>query len=157
VYKVCRQCGGEYQSWVSVCPECNVALDWPRDELAPAPAREQHEPAPIADPVVLRFEGPEMLTEIAEALQEQGIASRIAPHEQAGARLAIYVSRAHAPTAFAISEQVIARSLHVDADELVDYGPGACPACGEPMPETATACASCGLEFPEIEPDPGGR
>jgi hypothetical protein len=157
VFKLCRQCGGEYQSWVSVCPECNVPVDWPSQELAPAPPREDRETPPISDPVALRFDAPEMLAEIADALQEQGIASRIGPHEQAGARLAIYVSRADAATAFAISEEVIARSLHVNSDELVDYGPGACPACGDPVPETATACVSCGLEFPEIEPDPGRR
>jgi predicted amidophosphoribosyltransferase len=153
VFKVCRQCGGEYQSWVSVCPDCNISLDLPPGEVL-APEPEERAPTPIVDPVVLRLDTPGALSELAETLQQHGISSRIGPHAQGGVRLAIYVGRADASTAHAIAEELVAQSLpDFDADAIVDHGPSACPACGEPTPESAASCTSCGLEFPEVDPE----
>ncbi len=149
MFKVCRQCGGEYQAWVAVCPDCNISLDLPPGEVL-APAPEERASAPIADPVVLRLDTPGPLSELAEALQEHGISSQIGPHA-GGAGLAIYVARADLTTAHAISEELVAQGLpDLDVDAIVDHDPSACPACGEPTPENAASCASCGLEFPEV-------
>jgi predicted amidophosphoribosyltransferase len=157
VFKLCSGCGQEYQSWVSVCPECNLSLDLPAG--APLVADERAAPA-IEDPVLLRLDGTWALHALAEALQEQGISSRIDTHAQGGVRLAIYVSRAHAAAAHAIAEELVAQTLpDLETIAAVDHGPSACPACGAPTPESAAACSECGLEFPEVDAgsEPGVR
>lgn len=147
MFKVCARCGQEYQSWVTECSDCGVPLDLaPGETLAPAmravPALEELD--------ALRLGGPWELQALAEALQAQGISSRIDAYPPA--RLAIYVARADLEAAREIAEELAARDLP-DADAGVAHDPTACPACGEPTPENAAACSACGLEFPEVNPE----
>jgi hypothetical protein len=162
VFKHCHSCGQEYQSWVTVCPDCNVPLDLaPGETLAP-PTRSRSI-APLEDPVLLKVGEPWELRALAESLQERGISSQIDSHplgaaisgSRAGsraqaARLGIYVGRADLAAVREFADELAARELpEADAPE-VSHDPTACPACGEPTPENAAACASCGLEFPEV-------
>jgi hypothetical protein len=168
VFKVCGQCAGEYQSWVSVCPDCNVPLDLqPGEQLASSPDAE----LPVADLVLLRVDGPWALQELAEVLRDAGFSSRIDTHPLGqsigaasyttqegnrgyGIQLGIYVPRADAAAAQQIVRDAIERSIpDLESVEVAEHDPSACPACGEPTPEEATACASCGLEFPELGSD----
>jgi hypothetical protein len=167
VFKVCSSCGQEYQSWATECSDCGVSLDLaPGEKLAPAT---RAAPA-LEELVALRLGGPWELQALAEALQAQGISSRIdayppgdpisAPRVRAqqgqrgdAARLGIYVSRPDLEAAREVAEEVAARDLpDVDAAGAA-HDPTACPACGEPTPENAAACSACGLEFPEVNPE----
>ena len=71
MFKHCPSCGQEYQHWVSVCTDCNTALDF-APEASAAPTL-----PPAANLILLRLEGPWYLQELAERLQARGIPSRI--------------------------------------------------------------------------------
>lgn len=158
MFKVCRSCGQEYQSWVSVCPDCDTPLDLaPGETLAPT----TRAVAALVDLVLLTLGEPRDLQALAQALQAHGISSQIDAYplgqtigRAAGsrgqpARLGIYVARADLAAVREIAAELAARNLP-DADAGVAHDPTACPACGEPTPENAAACSSCGLEFPEV-------
>ena len=99
---------------------------------------------------------------LAESLQARGISSQIDSYPlgsaMAGsrsargqpARLGIYVTRADVD-----SVREFAAESAAGESSALSHDPGACPACGEPTPENASACGACGLEFPEAEPDAG--
>ena len=156
MFKHCHSCGGEYQSWVTECPDCHVPLQLaPGETLAP----ETRPVAPIEDPVLLKVGQPWELRELAETLQEHGISSQIDSHPLGGslaragsraepARLGIYVARAEVTAVREVIEGLAA--LERSESDAEAHDPGACPACGEPTPENAPSCASCGLEFPEV-------
>jgi hypothetical protein len=139
VFKVCRSCGQEFQSWATECSDCGVPLQLSAGEALAPP--EPDAPVVLEDLVLLRLGGTWELQALAEELQQRGISSRIDtppdPSQARGSRaaaaqLAIYVPRA------------------VAGVDDVEHDPNACPACGEPTPENAAECASCGLEFPEV-------
>jgi len=132
-----------------VCTDCNLPLELPPGE---ALAGDERARGAIRDAVALSFDRAGALVELAEALQQRGISSEIGPHARGNERLAIYVGRDDYEAARAVAEERITRSMP-EVLEAPDYGPGTCPACGEPTPEHAAACASCGLEFPEIPGD----
>jgi predicted amidophosphoribosyltransferase len=156
VFKICRSCGQEFQMWASECSDCHVPLHLtPGEELAPPEAR----PQPARDDLVqLKLGGAWELQALAEELQQRGISSRIdtPPGESgrgspaAAAQLAIYVSRADLAAVREFTEELAARELAEAGIAEVEHDPNACPACGEPTPENAASCASCGLEFPEV-------
>lgn len=161
VFKHCHSCGGEFQSWVTECPDCHVPL-----QLAPGEtlASETRPAAPIEDPVLLKLGEPWELRELAEMLQEHGISSQIDSHPLGGslsragsraaaARLGIYVARTDVEAVREFIEAQAALEHSESGAEAAPHDPGACPACGEPTPENAPACASCGLEFPEVSVD----
>lgn len=159
MFKHCHSCGQEYQSWVSVCPDCNVPLQLaPGEPLGPPSSGSI---APLEDPVLLKLGEPWELRALAELLQERGISSQIDSHplgaslSRAGsraeaARLGIYVGRADLAAVRELADELAARAQPESDAAGVAHDPGSCPACGEPTPEDATACASCGLEFPEV-------
>ncbi|TMA35109.1 MAG: hypothetical protein E6J87_04650 [Deltaproteobacteria bacterium] len=160
MFKVCAQCGQEYQSWATECSDCRVPLDLaPGEVLAP-----ETRPVPaLEDLVLLRVGDAWELQALAEALQHRGVPSQIDTHPLGArisadpratrrdpVRLGIYVGR---------DELDIARDVAAEhvASQLPDTGagesfsdPNVCPACGEPTPDNASACAACGLEFPEV-------
>ncbi len=163
MFKTCASCGQEYQSWVSVCPDCNTPLDY-----APTgtPAPVTRAVSALQDLAVLRLGEPRDLQAFAESLQEHGISSQIDTYPLGGAmagaraargqaaRLGIYVSRGDLDAAREIADELAASALP-DADTAgVSFDPSACPACGEPTPENAAACSACGLEFPEGPENP---
>jgi hypothetical protein len=157
VFKICRSCGQEFQMWASECSDCHGPLHLSSgEELAPSDTT-RPVPAP-EDLVQLKLGGAWELQALAEQLQQHGISSRIdtPPGESgrgsrpAAAQLAIYVARAELDAVRAFTEELAARELAEAGLEEVEHDPNACPACGEPTPENAASCASCGLEFPEV-------
>lgn len=163
MFKHCHSCGQEYQSWVTECPDCHVPLhSAPGEPLAP-PTR-SGSIAPLEDPVLLKLGEPWELRALAESLQERGISSQIDSHPLGGslaragsraqaARLGIYVARANLAAVREFTEELAALERSESDAEAVAHDPGACPACGEPTPENAPSCATCGLEFPEVNPE----
>jgi len=162
MFKVCPSCKQEYQRWVEVCSDCNVPLALDQEGQS-APAL-----PPAVDLVLLKVEGPWYLQELAELLQENGISSRIdteppgTPTEgtkgamRAGSRgqttrLGIYVGVDDLEPAHAIAQEFATARLSDVPDVTANPDASACPACGEPISETAVSCAECGLEFPEAE------
>jgi hypothetical protein len=106
------------------------------------------------------------LRALAESLQQRGISSQIDTYplgaaiagSRAGsriqaARLGLYVSRADLEAVREFAAELAASEAADAGDAELSRDPGVCPACGEPTPENAAACDSCGLEFPEVEGD----
>src|SRR5215510_9389277 len=162
MFKVCARCGQEYQSCATECSDCGVPLDLaPGESLASEPDAQPTARA-LEDPVMLQLGEPRDLQTLAELLQAQGIscqidvyppgagmsASRSGVRGQA-ARLGLYVSGDDLDAARAIARELAARELS-DPIVATEHDPSACPACGEPTPENAASCSSCGLEFPEV-------
>jgi hypothetical protein len=162
MFKVCPSCGGEFQQWVTQCPDCAVALQI--SSGAPRPAAAPRELPPERDLVCLDRGEPRALREIAERLQAAGLSCRIGPYPpdepirlggKRGSGVAttfgLYVLPADAEEAARLRTQFVRDTLPDAAG--VDFGAGAelsaCPACGEPLADGARECASCGLAFPE--------
>jgi hypothetical protein len=172
VFKVCSSCGQEFQSWATECSDCHVPLDLAPGEtlaagetLGPEPAARPA--APLEDLVLVRFGEPWELRALAESLQARGISSQIDTYppgasisgSRAGsrgqpARLGLYVPRADLDAVRELAGGSAASEVPDGGDAELAHDPNGCPACGEPMPENASACSVCGLEFPEVEPDP---
>jgi hypothetical protein len=145
VFKVCPSCGEEYQHWVSRCPDCDVALDFARGAAPGAPPETAPTAAP-EDPVLLQSEGPWYLRELAEALAERGIPSRI---EKGAPALSLYVGRGDLEDAREVAQEFAESRLPALDAEPASHDASACPACGEPLAADASACGGCGLEFPD--------
>jgi len=165
VFKTCPRCGGEFQAWVVDCPDCGVALVTDAGAVVRRPA----EPLPPASELVPVERGdPWQLRELAQRFQQEGLSCRIdvyppdAPRRPpargapaGGTRFAVYVREVDVPRAEWIRSEHSKTS--VPDGPASPTAPGtalaACPACGEPLAEGASGCASCGLEFPELGAD----
>jgi hypothetical protein len=160
VFKVCARCGQEYQSWATECTDCHVPLDLaPGETLASGEALAPEDPGPVTeleDLVLLGVGEPWKLQALAQSLSAHGLPSRIDTHPLGerisgsarigSVRLGIYVDRRD----LAAAQEIAARDIP-DAGQGESFSdPGVCPACGEPTPEDAAACAACALEFPEV-------
>jgi len=169
VFKYCHSCGGEFQQWVETCPDCHEALH-PDPAQALEPEVATGSGAPLEDLVIVKLGEPWELRSLAESLQAHGISSQIDTYplgaaiagSRAGsrgqpARLGLYVPRAELDAVHEFAAEFAATDLTGAGDEQLARDPGACPACGEPLPENAASCSSCGLEFPEVDPDASGR
>jgi hypothetical protein len=163
MFQHCHRCGGEFQPWVTECPDCRVPLHAAPGE-APDPADRSDPIAPLENPVLLKVGEPWELRELAETLQEHGVSCEIDAYPRGGsiaragarkqpARLGIYVAGADVASVRELVEELAAAARSESGVEAVEHDPGACPACGEPTPENAPSCASCGLEFPEAPAD----
>jgi hypothetical protein len=159
VFKVCPSCGQEYQDWATECTDCRVALDLaPGETLAPP---EAPRPLPEAEDLeVLGVGEPRNLQALAESLQAHGIPCQIDAYPRGGAitggarfqtvQLGLYVGRADLANARAVADR-FAGNRSTDPEAGGSFSDAnTCPACGEPLSENAAACASCGLEFPEV-------
>jgi len=168
VFKYCHGCGGEFQSWVETCPDCHEPLHPAPAQGAPEPEAITRTSAPLEDLVLVKLGEPWELRALAATFQERGISSQIDTYplgaaisgSRAGsrgqpARLGIYVPRADVDAVREFAAEFAASDLPHGGDAELAHDPGACPACGEPTPENAASCSSCGLEFPEVEPDAG--
>ena len=164
MFKTCPACGGEFQSWVARCPDCDVALVIASGEAPPAPPTPRELPHARELRCIERGD-PWHLRELAERLQEQGVSCRIdvyppegqiRPPAQRGAgtsgtQFGLYVQAEDAALAQQLRSQHLAQVVP-DAHALAAEAGAAlteCPACGEPLAEGAASCASCGLEFPD--------
>jgi hypothetical protein len=165
MFKVCPSCAGEFQQWVTQCPDCAVPLQigGPGGGAAQTAARATAEEFPPAQELTCLQRGdPRALHEIAERLQASGVSCRIdayPPGEpiRAGARrgagvattFGLYVRPEDAAQAAAVREQYLRENVPDAEDSALGAELSACPACGEPLDDGAGACAACGLEFPD--------
>jgi predicted amidophosphoribosyltransferase len=145
VFKACPSCGEEYQSWVSRCSDCDVALDIASGGV-PAPTVPAAPPAELRDLVLLHSEGAWYLRELAEALAAHDIPSRI---EKGAPALSLFVRRADLEAAREVAREFAEARLPALEADSTSHDPSGCPACGEPLAADASACGACGLEFPE--------
>jgi hypothetical protein len=161
-FRRCPQCGGEYQYTVSRCADCGCAL-----EDAPADSQLDTTPLPHASELVpVRIGSPWSSEELAGALQQAGISSRIDSHppgqplrgpEQASrdgfsgslARVAVYVRERDLEAAQRVDAELFASRTPDATLGAASGDSGMCPGCGIPLSQTAASCAACGLEFPE--------
>lgn len=156
MFKQCPSCRGEYQEWVEACPDCRVPLVAGGAPLPPPEAPRALPPA--AELVLIERGQPSELRVLAEALQAEGVSSRIDAVEPAGPRAAafgLFVEREALATAVGVRNAHL-ESVVPDAAGLtgqVGAELAACPACEAPLAEQATECASCGLEFPDVVPE----
>ena len=165
MFKYCHGCGGEFQSWVETCPDCHEPLH-SAPASAPDPEAITRTAAPLEDLVLVKLGEPWELRALAASFQERGISSQIDTYPLGAAmsasrgatrgqpaRLGIYVPRADLDAVREFAADFAMSELPGDAE--IAHDSGACPACGEPTPDNAASCSSCGLEFPEVEPDAG--
>jgi hypothetical protein len=171
MFKVCPSCAGEFQQWVTQCPDCGVPLQigGPGGGAAPQPARAAADELPPARELACLQRGdPRALHEIAERLQAEGISCRIdayPPDEpiRVGARrgagvattFGLYVRESDAARGAAVREQLLHETVPDAEGSALGAELSACPACGEPLAEGAGACAGCGLEFPDASTQEG--
>ena len=167
MFKTCPACGSEFQAWVAQCPDCEVPLEIASGE---APPRVPLELPHARELVPLERGDPWHLRELAERLQQAGLSCRsdaYPPYAQirAPARKRGPVAAVAGPSfGLYVRREDVARAQQIRAEHLKESVPGAevltseagavltdCPACGEALAEGATSCASCGLEFPELE------
>ena len=168
MFKTCPACGSEFQAWVAQCPDCEVPLQLSSSEAPPVPPR--FELPPARELVAFERGDPWHLREIAERLQQGGLSCRIDAYPpdapiRAPARKRGPVAPGSGPSfALYVRHEDVGLAQQLRAEHLKESVPGAealavetgavlsdCPACGEALSEGATSCASCGLEFPELE------
>lgn len=164
MFKVCPSCGGEFQQWVTQCPDCAVALQIGGGPSLPAAAPRELPPA--RELVCIERGDPRALHEIAERLQVAGLSCRIDPYPpdepiRPGGRrgsgvattFGLYVLPAEAEDATRLRTEHVRETLPEAAGYEVAAGTelSACPACGEPLADAARECAACGLAFPDAE------
>lgn len=158
MFKVCRSCGQEFQMWATECSDCGQPLQLSSGEEIAAP--EPPAPTALEDLVMLKVGSTWELSAIAEELQQRGISSRIdSPPEgslarrdsrAAAAQLALFVPRADLEAVREYITELAAQERAAHGIEDVEHDPNACPACGEPLGDSAASCEACGLEFPEV-------
>lgn len=154
--KICPRCEGEFQSWVTECPDCEIPLISPaelaerqrallRQQGAAALQELEDDAVEMRSPRLAANEGTlyragdqNLCVGIAHALSAQGVAWRIAP---------VY-------GVFVLPEDIPAadEALHASATEgIPDLQPttgdhdDACPACGFKLRPNETECPECGL------------
>ncbi len=175
MFKTCPSCSAEYLPHVSDCPSCHVALEHgsaaefdTNDGRELARVVKAPEPVALTEPVMLRGGDVAELREIAERLTDAEVicaidtdppGARIAGSQRVSrqgnsgreVRLAIYVERTDRAAAVAVLEAWMADTVP-DAERALATGAlDRCPGCDEPLAPSAAGCASCGLEFPEMQ------
>lgn len=170
MFKTCPRCGDEFLPHVSECPDCHVPLRHAEAGPPQPAARERAAaPGPLTSAVLLRRGEVRELRELTERLSAAGIACAV-DTDPPGAgismskdlaqrrgsygravRLGLYVSEGDLALARPVLEAWTAEGIP-DAEAAAPIGAlSDCPGCGEPLAEGASACASCGLEFPDQE------
>ena len=166
MFKICPEGHGEFQQRVTHCPDCGAALQLATS--AEPPVRTVVGLPPAHELTCIERGDPRALHEIAEQLQSAGVSCRIDayPPDQPirlgrrGAGVAttfgLYVRPADAEAATRLRTQHLQQTLPEAASVRLATGTELleCPACGEPLAETARDCAACGLEFPEAGSEP---
>ncbi len=166
MFKTCPRCGDEFVAHVSECPDCRVPLSAAGDAAAAfvQPVHSHDPPFSFERAVVLRTGQPSDLRSLAEALAAAGIAcavdtdprgaeiSGMSTRRSSGdANLAVYVGIDDIAAASALHRGWLEQSIPGAADARDEIADGGCPGCNAPLPADATACAACGLEFPDLQ------
>ena len=175
MFKTCPRCSAEYLPHVSDCPSCHVALQHgsaaefdAKDQRKFTRVVEAREPVALTEPVMLRGGDVAELREIAERLTDAGVmcaidtdppGARIAGSQRVlsqgnsgrDARLAIYVERTDHAAAVSVLEAWMTDTVPDAQHALATGALDRCPGCDEPLAPSAAGCASCGLEFPEMQ------
>jgi len=167
MFKICPAGHGEFQPQVTHCPDCGAAL-----QLATSTepvARVAFELPPAHELTCIERGDPRALHEIAARLQSAGLSCRIdayppeQPIQLGGRRgsgvattFGLYVLPADADEATRQRAHHLEQTLPEAANSSIAAGTelNECPACGEPLAESARDCAECGLEFPEAGGEP---
>jgi hypothetical protein len=161
-YRVCRDCGEEFRPEIAVCSDCGGELvdayDGESGQVMVADA-EAKSPAPVEDLADLRpiFVGPQaaLLVPLAEALQGEGIAFRMAEEltnpERGTASFSLLVHEADRARALAVlapllgDEGSAGRLVSVESRFGESGRYSHCPACDFEVAPSAAECPECGL------------
>jgi hypothetical protein len=157
--KVCPECRDEYVHSASVCRECGVALVT-ESELTDDEAEEL---PPIEELVCIRASSVGWAMALSERLAVAGIPHRIEaardPDDEGGRGRPGH----NLPYGVFVLEQDVAAAAAIDAEHTEsqipdmprDFDPTAesedCPACGDPIDESASECPGCGLALIPLE------
>ena len=155
-FKYCPRCGDEFQSWAESCPDCDVPLGLePPDPNAAPPAE-----LPPAHELQAVFVGaPHQVRDPVDSLGAAGIPCRVDAFPPGGSgeegaalgsfgtgtKVAVYVRAEDLPAVAGLDADWVRSTLATDSE--LD----ACPACAAPLAADASACPSCGLEFPAVD------
>jgi hypothetical protein len=114
---------------------------------------------PPSEFVGLTWRRPAELAPLVEALEGAGVRYVLADDSQVRIRgsggvgqfsgLYVFVHQNDLDRAREIEQRQLRESLPDLPEDGAARDEGACPACGEPLAESAAECGSCGLEFPE--------
>jgi hypothetical protein len=152
--KVCPACGAEYLPHIEKCADCAATLVLPGHQPAAPPAPSPGPGQTVAgDLVCIRVADLDWARRLGARLERAGIDHLLEAQETEGARschgagrFQVMVRRDDAGRAAAVD----AEQLQADVPEMAGAADaagdtGGCPACGDPVPERAAECPSCGL------------
>lgn len=164
-FKICPDCGAEFRPTVAECSDCGCALVHPEEVPAePGESPGAADPSPVRVACLARG-GAWELRELAEALGQRGVSTRIGPFPPPGAEseadeglagfgpgLGIYVEEGDLERAATLHEQIVREWSHAEPETADGSGSAdTCPACGHDLDPQAETCTSCGLEFPPLQ------
>lgn len=156
--KICPRCEGEYQSWVTECPDCEIELVSPAElaerqradlrqsstaDVADAEADQQRARVPRLEPNegrLFRAGDQDHCVAIAKTLTAHGVSWRIAPV------YGVFILEEDREDAEDALEQ---EALHgvPDVQPAPAAPDGHCPACSFKLKPGETECPECGLVF----------
>ncbi len=153
LFKVCPACKAAYLPPIESCADCGTTLVLPGQHgevpaTAVAAPRRDH-----ADLVCIRIADLDWARRLGARLERAGIDHLVEPEETPGAkccggsgRFRVMVRQGDAQAATRVdAEQLCADVPDLEAPPTLEAAVDTCPACGDPAPETAAECPSCGL------------
>jgi len=156
-YKVCPQCRVEYTHVSLRCSDCDVELVHPEALAAEAGPVEL---PPAAELLCVRVAPIAWIRALSEGLEQGGISHRVEPATVADAPegqnceifedsqlFGLYVEPEAAAPARELDDAIAVQVLPESAPPLAEGEEDTCPACGTPLPASATECPDCELVF----------
>lgn len=151
--KVCPGCGAEYVPQIERCADCGETLVLPGQpaDIPTPPAAPAH--APAGELVCVRVADLPWAKRLGARLERAGIDHLVEAEETPGAkcchgagRFRVLVRSLDAEAAMGIDAEQLCRDVP-DLEPVINSQskPETCPACGDPAPEAAAECPSCGL------------
>jgi len=151
--KVCPDCNAEYLPHIERCADCGAVLILPGQ---PAPASASPPPegrVQVRDDLVcVRVADLDWARRLGARLERAGIDHLMETEQTAGAtccgsgRFRVMVRRTDAEAAVQVDGEQLRREVpEMDQLPQSSLNAEACPACGNPVSESAAECPSCGL------------
>jgi hypothetical protein len=178
--RLCPRCRAEYRPEIEICADCGARLLAP-GEAPPLWAEAEFEPPLLApslapgllspdepDLVCIRVDEDEWIKMLAARLLERGVPHTVKvetspdPHVvRKGGRFGygwtfgLYVREGDAEAGRGVERELQEEGLPEIAGRVEKSGKEAhaCPACGAQLTPQDAECSSCGLAFPEVEPE----
>jgi hypothetical protein len=174
--RLCPRCRVEYRPEIEICADCGARLLHPGEAMPPE-IEAPPEPPVFApglltpdepDLACVRIDEDEWIKMLGSALLERGIPHTVrvetSPDPQVareGGRIGhawtfgLYVRKRDADAARDVERELQVTGLPEIAGrvEASDTELHACPACGASLNPQDAECSSCGLAFPEVEPE----